>query len=86
MTITLSPETLNRMSEKIRRGEFENTDAFVERAITFFLDHEEDRMDEDEFQETRNAIGQALEQANRGEGVSLQEFDLNMRAKYGIRH
>ena len=85
MTITLRPETLNRISEKIRRRDFENADALVERAVTFFLDFEEEGMDEEEFQETRAAIDEALGQADRGEGVSLQEFDQNMRAKYGIR-
>ena len=85
MTITLRPETLNRISEKIRRRDFENADALVERAITFFLDFEEEGMDEEEFHETRAAIDEALGQADRGEGVSLQEFDQNMRAKYGIR-
>ena len=85
MTITLRPETLNRISEKIRRRDFENAEALVERAVTFFLDFEEEGMDEEEFQETRAAIDEALGQADRGEGVSLQEFDQNMRAKYGIR-
>jgi hypothetical protein len=42
-------------------------------------------MDEEEFQETRAAIDEALGQTDRGEGVSLQAFDQNMRAKYGIR-
>jgi Arc/MetJ-type ribon-helix-helix transcriptional regulator len=85
MTITLRPETLNRISEKIRRRDFENAEALVERAVTFFLDFEEEGMDEEEFQETRAAIDEALGQTDRGEGVSLQAFDQNMRAKYGIR-
>jgi Arc/MetJ-type ribon-helix-helix transcriptional regulator len=85
MTITLRPETLNRISEKVRRRDFENADALVERAVTFFLDFEEEGMDAEEFQETRAAIDEALAQADRGEGVSLHEFDQNMRAKYGIR-
>jgi Arc/MetJ-type ribon-helix-helix transcriptional regulator len=85
MTITLKPETVDRISERVRQGEFENADAFVERAVTFFLDYEEEEMDDEEFRETHAAIDEALEQAEIGEGVSLQEFDHNMRAKYGIR-
>jgi hypothetical protein len=42
-------------------------------------------MDDEEFRQTKAAINGALEQAERGEGVSLEEFDKGMRAKYGIQ-
>ncbi len=85
MDITLKPETLMRISEKVRRGEFESADAIVEQAVTFFLDYEEEEMDEAEFRATKAAVDEALEQAGRGEGLSLEDFEKNMRAKYGIQ-
>ena len=85
MNITLRPETQKRINEKILVGDFESADAIVEQAVRFFLDYEEEEMDEAEFRETKAAIGEALGQADGGEGISLEEFDENMRAKYGIR-
>jgi Arc/MetJ-type ribon-helix-helix transcriptional regulator len=85
MEITLKAETEKRIRDKIRRGEFESAEAIVEQAVTFFLDYENEEMPHEEFRETRAAIGEALEQARRGEGVSLEEFDGKMRAKYGIQ-
>jgi Arc/MetJ-type ribon-helix-helix transcriptional regulator len=85
MEITLKPETLRRISEKVHGGEFESADAIVEQAVAFFLDYEEDGMDEAEFRTTQAAVDEALEQAGRGEGVSLEDFEKNMRAKYGIQ-
>ena len=85
MNITLRPEIQKRINEKIRAGDFESADAIVEQAVKFFLDYEEEEMDQAEFRETKAAIGEALEQADRGEGISLEEFDKNMRAKYGIQ-
>ena len=85
MNITLRPETRKRINEKIHRREFESADAIVEHALTFFLDYEEEEMDAAEFSETKAAVGEALEQADRGEGISLEEFDKKMRSKYGIQ-
>ena len=42
-------------------------------------------MDAAEFSETKAAVGEALEQADRGEGISLEEFDKKVRSKYGIQ-
>jgi hypothetical protein len=42
-------------------------------------------MDEAEFIEVQGAIDQGLQQAARGEGVPLEEFDREMRAKNGIQ-
>jgi len=43
-------------------------------------------MEEDERQseEIQAAVREGLEQAERGEGTSLEEFDQQMRRKYGI--
>ena len=84
MNISLTPEIQKRINEKVQSGEFESADAIVEQALTFFLDYEEEEMDEEEFRETKAAIDEALAQAERGEGVSIEEFDQKMRARYGI--
>ena len=42
-------------------------------------------MDSQEFRDTEAAIDEALEQAERGDGISLEDFDKDMRAKYGIQ-
>ena len=84
MNITINPDLQERIQEKIRSGEFESADALVEQALTFFLEFEEGRMDGEEFRDAAAAIDQALGQAERGEGISLEEFDRRMRSKYGI--
>ena len=85
MNITLRPDTLQRINEKVRRGDFENEQAVIEQALLFFLDFETEEMDQEEFRQTKGAIGEALEQARRGEGISLEDLDKNMRAKYGMQ-
>lgn len=32
------------------------------------------------------AVEEGLQQAARGEGISLEDFDRQMRAKYGMQH
>ena len=49
------------------------------------IDYEEGEMDLAEFGETKAAVDEALEQADRGEGISLEEFEKQMRSKYGIQ-
>ncbi len=85
MNITLRPETLQRINEKVRLGDFESEQAVIEQALSFFLDFETEKMDQEEFQQTKGAIDEAQEQARRGEGISLEEFDQNMRHKHGIQ-
>ena len=85
MNITLSSDTAKRITEKVRSGDYESADAIVEQAVAFFLDYEDEPMDEEEFRQTKAAISEALDQADRGEGISLEEFDKGMRARYGIQ-
>ncbi len=84
MEITLKPQTLERISEKIRSGEFESADAVVEQALAFYLDFEEDQMDPTELEEVKSAIAESRQQVERGETISLAEFDKRIRAKYAI--
>jgi len=44
-----------------------------------------DEMDVLEFLATMSAVEQALGEAEKGEGLSLEEFDQMMRAKHGIQ-
>ena len=85
MEITLKPETIQRIGEKVRRGEFDSADAIVEQAVTFFLDYEKDEMDEAEFLDLKWAVAEAQEHGARGEGDSIDEFERIMRARYGIQ-
>jgi Arc/MetJ-type ribon-helix-helix transcriptional regulator len=85
MNITLTAEMEKRIKEKVQRGEFESADAIVEQAVSFFLDYEEEEMDGQELQDTAMAIEEALRQAERGEGISLEDFDRKMRTKHGIQ-
>jgi len=39
---------------------------------------------DDEFLATRSAVEQGLNEAEKGEGFSLEEFDRMMRARHGI--
>jgi Arc/MetJ-type ribon-helix-helix transcriptional regulator len=82
MEITLNPEIQARIEEKLRNGEFSSAAALVEQALTLFL--ESDEMDDAEFLAARSAVEQGLEEAKKGEGISLEEFDQMMRARHGI--
>jgi Arc/MetJ-type ribon-helix-helix transcriptional regulator len=82
--ITLNPALQARIEEKLRNGEFSSAEALVEQALTAFLESTGDEMDAAEFLATRSAIEQGLREAERGEGVSLEEFDQVMRARHGI--
>lgn len=82
MEITLNPEIQARIEEKLRNGEFSSANALVEQALTLFLESNE--MDDAEFQATRSAVEQGLDEAKKGEDISLEEFDQMMRARHGI--
>jgi Arc/MetJ-type ribon-helix-helix transcriptional regulator len=84
MNISLSPELEKRIAQKVERGDVDSADAFVEHALTFYLEYEGGDMDHDEIRQTQSAIGEALEQAQRGEGRPADEVFSDLRAKYGI--
>jgi len=84
MEITLNPELQVRIEEKIRDGEFSSADALVEQAVIFFLESDGDETDAAEFSATRSAVEQGLDEAEKGEGITLEEFDQMMRARHGI--
>jgi len=84
MNITISPELQRRIAEKVERGDIGTPDAFVERALSFYLDYEDGEMDELEFRDTKAAIDEALAQGERGEGRPAEEVFATLRSKYGI--
>jgi Arc/MetJ-type ribon-helix-helix transcriptional regulator len=84
MEVSLKPELQNRIDEKLRAGEFESPEALVEQALTFFLDYADEEMTDAEIRDTQAAIAEGFDQLNRGESISLEEFDRTMRAKYGL--
>ena len=84
MEITLKPALQARIEEKLRNGEFSSADSLVEQALTAFLESAGDEMDATEFLATQSAIEQGLREAEKGEGLSLEEFDQMMRARHGI--
>ena len=83
MDITLSRELQERIARRIERGDAGSTDALVEQALKFYLDYEEGE-DGQEFLETKSAIDEALEQAERGEGRPAEEVFAQLRARHGI--
>ena len=84
MEIALNPALQARIEEKLRTGEFSSAEALIEQALTEFLESAGDEMDPAEFLTTRSAVEQGLREAERGEGLSLEEFDQMMRARHGI--
>jgi Arc/MetJ-type ribon-helix-helix transcriptional regulator len=98
MNITLSPQTEERITEKIRAGDFASAEAMVEHAVKFYLHYEalidqsdeEPPMEQAEFREVQSAIAEGIQQAaaaaaSQNPGISLSEFDLKMRTRYGIQ-
>ena len=83
MTITLSPELQKRIAEKLESGDAGSTDALVEQALKFYLDYEEGE-DGQEFLETKSAIDEALEQAERGERRPAEDVFAQLRARHGL--
>ena len=84
MTIQLRPDLEKLVSERVLQGDFESPNAVVDRAVSFFLEYDQDEMVADEFVETRDAIAEGMAQADRGEGISLADFDSRMRSRHGI--
>ena len=79
MNITLTPEIEKLVHEKVERGQYASADALVREAVHRLIEE-----DEEELQETKAAIDEALEQSRRGEGRPAEEVFEGMRAKYGI--
>jgi len=84
MEITVNPQLQARIEEKLCNGEFASADALVEQALIEFLESAGDGMAAAEFLATRSAVEQGLSEAEKGEGLSLEEFDRMMRARHGL--
>jgi len=84
MEVTLNPALQARIEERLRNGEFSSAEALVEQALTAFLESEQEEREATEFLATRAAVEQGLQEAERGEGLSLEEFDQMMRSRHSI--
>jgi Arc/MetJ-type ribon-helix-helix transcriptional regulator len=69
MTLSLSRDIQQFIDEQVKAGHFPSPEAVVEAAII-----EMRRADEELDDQTIAAINEGLEQADRGEGVELDEF------------
>ena len=81
MNITLRPELQRRIETRVQSGEYKSAEALVQEALQWYLSMEDD---EGQMEEIRAAVREGLEQAERGEGASLGEFDRRMRRKHGM--
>ena len=79
MNIVLDSELEKLVVEKVRSGEYETPEAVVQDALQLLLE-----WNAQELRESREAVKRAIKQSERGEGISLEEFDERMRSKYGI--
>ncbi len=64
--ITLKPEVEQFVEEQVKAGHYPSADALVEAAVIYMRDSGLD-------EETIAAINEGSEQAERGEGMSLEE-------------
>jgi Arc/MetJ-type ribon-helix-helix transcriptional regulator len=82
MNISLGPDLEKRIAERIHKGEYTSLEALVTEAVSRFIDQidEEDA----ELHETRDAINQAFEELDRGEGRPADEVFAELRTEYGI--
>jgi Arc/MetJ-type ribon-helix-helix transcriptional regulator len=81
MTIFLKPELERRVVEKVHSGEYPSPEAFIEEAVEAYLEIE---WDAGELQEDREGVCESIGQLDRREGISLEEFEAQMREKHGI--
>ena len=88
MTITISPETEERLRQRAQ-AEGVSIEAYVEQLVR--EDEEWGELSEaplmthdPEFAEVKAAVTEGLEQAKRGEGRPAEDVFADLRAKHGI--
>lgn len=81
MTITLSPETQRLLEEKMKAGGYATADEAVRVALET-MDEPEAKSLEDLDAETLAAIERAEAQAERGEGMPVDEAFEHLRRKH----
>lgn len=67
--------------DKVEHGYVQSADAFVEQALSFYLEYAEGDTDF-EYRDTSAAIQEALEEGERGEGRPAEEVFLELRARH----
>lgn len=78
MTIQLSKQIEERLSAHVASGAFSSVEEVVQAALENFLINDEAPDD------LKLALEEGIRGMDAGEGVSLEEFDRDMRARYGI--
>lgn len=74
MSLTFSPDNQQFIDQALSAGTFPSKEALLEEAVAQLREREE----------TLAAIREGLEQAKRGEGMTVEEADARFREKYGI--
>ena len=70
MDLSLKPETADYIAEEIKAGRFASPEELIEAALAEFRSLAESPLDA----QTIAAINEGLDQANRGEGIELNDF------------
>ncbi len=79
MNVTLGSELEKLVEEKVARGDYDSPSTLVQEAVQRLLAE-----DEEELEEMKAALGEALEQSRRGEGRPAKEVFGELRAQYDI--
>jgi Arc/MetJ-type ribon-helix-helix transcriptional regulator len=78
MNITLTPDLEKGVRERVERGDYENPEALVRDAVYRLI------AEDQELEETKAAISQALGESRRGEGRFAEEFFAELQARHGV--
>jgi len=79
MILAIGPETQRMIEDQVRSGRFPTPEAVVEAAVEGLCELDGDELDE----QTIAAINEAEAQADRGEGVELDEFRAQFNKRVG---
>jgi Arc/MetJ-type ribon-helix-helix transcriptional regulator len=77
MQLSLNPDIQRFIDEQVKTGRFPSHEAVIEAAISEWRDAGEAALDA----QTISAINEAEEQADRGEGMDLDEFRAHIKRR-----
>ena len=80
MTITLSPDQLAWIEARVARGEYGDVDEAV-RSLLAEAIAERDDVEDDAMAWAKPLVDQALAEIERGEAISLEEFEARIDAR-----
>ncbi len=80
MTVTLSPDQLAWIEARVAKGDYPDVDEAVRDLLaTGIAEHEE--AETDDMAWAKPLVDEALAEIERGEGMSLEEFEARMDAR-----